>query len=265
MCKRIVLVAAVLFAACGTEHSSPPASPDQPSGPGPTASPGTGVPLPGLHADTTRAKVIVRRNGVQQVQAYDDNGDPIPGQFYDLFTELFRYVKNIDNPLASGQTIQIPYGNDYTIEVVEFGVEVNGVRPILADSTSALFNVNGTTTVNPVYPPRTFQPTMVLSPVYVGLDAPFNVYTVTVAGPSYPLSTRANSWSVLCGGAAPLVVRGSTLTFPAPSSDAGFDCIGTFHLDSALNTVSGETATYYSLAVTQAVTPIPSGTVGLPP
>lgn len=265
MCKRIVLVAAVLLAACGTDHSSLPASPDQPSGPGPTASPGPGVPLPQMRADTTRAKVIVRRNGIEQVQAYDGNGDPIPGAFIDVLTEVFRYVKNIDNPLVSGQTIQVPYGNDFTIEVIEFGVEVNGVRPILADSTSALFNVNGATTVIPAYTPRTFQPTMALSPVYVGLDAPFNVYTVTVAGPSFPLSTRANSWSVLCGGAAPLVVRGSTLTFQAPSSDAGFNCIGTFHLDTALNIVSSETATYYSLTQTQAVTPIPSGTVGLPP
>jgi len=253
MCKRIVLVAAVLLAACGTDTSKQ-AGPDQPSTPGPAGPTDTTVPLTGLRAaGAAVGKVIVRRSLVLLQQPVLDENNAPTGEFVDVTVEVFRYITNID---AATTSIQIPHGTGYTVEVIEASAaNLAGVRTILAYYKSGLFDVPATTA--PAIPEVPFTAALHFPTIYVGLGAPYNTYAVSVER-SYPLT---GNWSLTCGGASG-TVRGTTVTFDAPTSTT-LACEALFHLDRSL-LVAGEAVNSWEVAVPSTPTVEPSGTVTIP-
>jgi hypothetical protein len=265
MWKRFVVVAAVLAVGCGTSNEggdatgagTPPASGDE----------GGGVGVPNLAAGTAMAKVIARRIDTVTVTSpvVDGDGNPVLNpdgtpqtQTSTVSTEVFRYVTNVAAPAT---TVMIPDGSHYTIDVIAAGpsaaVGTRNVRTVLEQWRATDVTVGGgsTITFTPVTAPAT-----TFSPIYVGLGAPYDNFTVT-AGLVFPFN---GAWAMSCGGTAG-VVAGNRATFAAPTTNpAGgtIACEARFHVGGTLM-VAGEVADW-EWPVPLTATPVPSTMVGLP-
>jgi hypothetical protein len=270
MWKHVVVVAAVLAVGCGTGSEgagdatgagTPPASGND----------GGGVGVPNLAAGTAMAKVIARRIDTVTITSpvVDGDGNPVLNpdgtpqtQTSTVSTEVFRYVTNVAAPAT---TVMIPEGSHYTIDVIAggpvatvgTGTAARNVRTVLEQwrATDVTVGPGSGFSFSPVTAPAT-----TFSPIYVGLGAPYNTFTVT-AGLSFPFN---GTWAISCGG-TPGTVAGNRATIAAPATNpAGgtIACDASFHVASSLM-VTGE-AVDWSWPVALTATPVPSTMVTLP-
>jgi hypothetical protein len=265
MWKHLVVVAAVLAVGCGTGSEGGDASGT--STPPASGGDGGGFPVPHLVAGTDAAKVIARRMDTvtTTVGVYDDDGNPVLNPdgtqqtvTVTTYTEVFRYVTNIP---ASATSVLIPDGANYTIDVVAAGpaaivgtgTSAHSARRVLEHYRAEAVTVGpgSTFTFSTVTAPAT-----TFSPVYVGLAAPYDRFTVT-AGLAFPLT----GWTMACEGAAG-TMAGSRAVFPAPAANGTIDCEARFSLPASL-AVTGEVDAW-EWPVALSVTPTPSTPVVLP-
>jgi hypothetical protein len=290
MKKYIVLVAAVVLAACGTESGSS-AKPSDPGDNPPGGVPG-GVPTAVLVPGSTSGRVIVRRSDQVSIPVFAGE-DMVScqttacgtGEFCETvngaptcvthgYAEVFKYVAAVT---PSQTTVNVPYGTGLTVEVISFGVDPSdptqpapGVigyqkSPVFTFATSptgdvitvtdppgGAFVYSGSKAADPTIPTW---PTM-----YVGIGSPYDRYTVAplVGAPWAP-----SNWTLTCGGAAPIAGKA---TFLAPTSTTAVTCRGTFYLPSTFLLATDLPAAWPRFVTfTDPNSPIATGGVGLPP
>jgi hypothetical protein len=290
MCKRLVLVVAMLLGACGTESTSPAGSGDSnpPAGPGGGAAP----VAPLLDATiTTNVKVVLKTTRLVDVPVtiYDGATDSsvgvpctadaqcaaFPGatckNLACTTTASVNSILYVRNFARAAATISVPCdGRLYTAEVYGAGTPAPGGPFAITEShISAPFTML-TTCATPAVDWTSVTPTnpsFIFPTIYAGLGAPYDTYNVQVQDLAYPWSR--DHWSLTYGGqdtiGHPTRYSGASATFDSPASTATLNFTGLFHLHSSL-LVGDDTATSWELKVAPlpGQTPFGSGSVPLP-
>jgi len=259
MYKSIVLVTAVLIAACGTGSSGSNPSTDQGGGNLPGAGPNVPtIPVGALQtlpADINEVKVVL--NTTQTVYSFVCSG-------FDSDGACIPVACSGTNPCAAGQTCsptneclspnEVPtilYVKNLTAPPYDFPVPCDGrgyiaevyvtTTPTASAGARALVewyvspkftmpNTTGVTCTPPaiVWPAQDLGAPVVhnpLTPVYVaGFDPKFSTFPLTLTGLSSPWATNGGTgWTVTYGGqVGATTYNGATATMPAPpASSAG--------------------------------------------
>jgi hypothetical protein len=280
MCKRIVLVAAVLFAACGTEPSSQtnPGGTDQPTGPKISQVPGRA-----LGVASFEMKVALRVTTALYTQVtYNPSGDgetfePLPcavgcatGQVchenfcsVQSFKNVDFYAKNIPVPTpANPPPFPVPCdGRLYSALIIgAFPEAAGGPYQIQEAFASTPFTVDANCNVSGLaWAPATL-PDAIFPPIYAGLGAPFDTYTVRFSGLVNPWSSDNWRLTYVDGTNTVSPTRGGV--FNSPTTGATLNFTGVYYLHSSLF-VAGDTATSWYLTLPRSVTP--TATVGVTP
>lgn len=270
---RIALPAAILVACGGVESKAP----SNPAGAGEA---GGQAPITALKASTTQVKVVTKTTKVVSVEVEDDSGGRVSCtsdaacSSYDRATcqngyctmavpiyGVF-YILNFNK--GDRSNIPLPCdGNAYTVEVYG-AANLDGIQnniqevwvsgeivPPVSDTACTIPETGWTAVASPSFSFPT---------IYVGLPAPYDMYTVGIEGLRYPWTSR--SWSSACAGASPVSTTATSATFNSPTSPGTFTCQGLFSLDtSALK--SGE-APWIFAYTSPAQRPVPSGGGGFP-
>lgn len=286
MCKRIVLVAAVLFAACGTEHSSQtnPGGTDQATGPKISQVPGRAL---GVASHEMKVALRVTTAIFTQVTT-NPSGDgetfePVActtdagcgtGQVchqnfcsVESFSNVIFYVKNIPVPNpANPPTFPVPCdGRLYT--AVLFGAfpeeatgpntgpyqiqEVHATTPFTVDANCVVSGL--------AWAPATL-PAAIVPPIYAGLGAPFDTFTVRFGDLVNPWANDNWRLTYVDGTNTVSPTRGGV--FPSPATAGVLNFTGVYFLHPTL-LVAGETATFWNLTLPFSVTP--TAVVGVTP
>ena len=278
MCKRIVLVAAVLLAACGTEQSSQTNSggTDQPTGPKIGQVPGKA-----LGSASNEMKVALRVTTALYAQVTTNpSGDgetflPVAcattagcgaGEVchqnfcsIESFSNLIFYVKNIAVPTpANPPTFPVPCdGRLYTAVLIG---ATAGTHEIQEAHATTPFTVAADCSVTGLaWAPATI-PAPIFPPIYAGLGAPFDTFTVRFSGLVNPWANDNWRLTYVDGTNTISPTRGGV--FPSPATSATLNFTGVYFLHSTL-LLAGETATSWSLTLPYTVTP--TATVGVTP
>jgi hypothetical protein len=279
--RRLAVVGAVLLAACGSQSESQP-GPEGPDGPA-----GGAVPLAELLAGTSYVKVVLKTTEVVRtpVTVYDGGTDTFSNipctadaqctavqagtSCYGglcvstSYADTVFYARNLAPTPSS--TIVVPCdGRTYTAEVYGAGAPpaAGSPRPITESHVTAPFVMpvgcaGAAVTWRAGLPAL---PALDVPPIYVGLGAPFDTFTVRVASLAYPWS--GEGWTLTHGGQAqPTAYAGPTATFAAPSTTAPLTFTGRFRLHRSV-AVAEDAATPWELTVSAPATPI--ATAGLP-
>jgi hypothetical protein len=175
-------------------------------------------------------------------------------------TSIF-YVKNFD-PVTSETTFRVPCdGNEYAVET--YGAAQAGKDAIVTEVYTASVNLASDCSVTTA-PAWNRTPDTALArftfpdAIYVGLDEPYDRYTLTVAHASYPWSP--NDWTLTCDGSAPFL--GKT-TFHAPALSTNppplVTCTGVYPMDRSIR-LPDEPAWFWRYTESKA----PTNTGGLP-
>lgn len=294
MFKRIALVAAVLLAACGTEKAPQ-------AGDGNPADPGTGgggsVPVASLQANTSTVKVVLKtaRAVYTPITRYD-------GALDDFFpvtcTPATEATDCADYPGAVCQNNQcalityvpaIFYVRNFTVPATGFSVPCDGrtytaeVYGGSAGVTAGTFDITEAHVSAPFIMPAgcaapalswtsalpagvsTLLPSYTFPPIYVGLGAPFNTFSVAVSGLRYPWSGA--DWTLTYAGppvVSPTTYAGGIATFAVPATIDPITFTGLFRLDWSL-LLAGESNTSWTVTrVSAPQTPVQAGPVDLP-
>ena len=261
MCKRIVLVAAVLFAACGTgsNSSNSPTGPDgsNPPGFGPNA---PTIPIGALvTSNPTIAEVKVVLNTTQTVwttvcSGIDGNGECIPATcnpgvcpgtsvcsptnecISSTEVPAILYVKNLPNSLTSNYGFPVPCdGKNYIAEVYVTTTLTANAGPRTLDewyiSNSFTMPTTTSATCSPptvVWSPRNSgNPTLFFppTPIYAGLGPPYDTFLVQAANLKTPWATSGGTgWTLSYIGQplAPATTYGlASARLAAPTSSTG--------------------------------------------
>jgi hypothetical protein len=281
MCKRIVLVTALLVAACGT-GTSEQASPNQePSDLG-----GGTIGVGALLSDTTLVKVVVKTTQLVDVAivVYDGATDTsnvvpctsdaqcaaFPGAACkssqcattSSISSIF-YVNNfVPTPTS---TFRIPCdGKLYTAEIYGGKPGPAGGQLVNEAHISAPFAVPANCALPTVTWTPAVKPSFTFPTIYAGFGPPYDTYSVQVNGLAYPWAR--SGWSVTSGQPAvgPTAYGAASATFASPGAGATapISYTGLFHLDGSM-LLRTETAASWELQVTQ-TGPAPMGTGGVP-
>jgi hypothetical protein len=286
MKRYLVLVAAVVLAACGSESKQ--GTSDGNGGP----HVGT-VPVTNLVDATTSVKVVLKTTQLVDTpitvyNADTDDFSVVPCTVDATCTALnagaackvglcqttapvskIFYVKNLPRSAAA---MSVPCdGGVYTAEVYGAGNAAAGLPlPITEMHISAPFTMPTSCVVptldwNSVAPPR---PTYVFPLIYAGLASlgtQFETFTVSVNNLTYPWSR--DNWSLTHSGQDTVLhatkISGAAATFTSPTTTAPLSFTGNFHLNSSL-LVTGETATSWELVVLSTTDQVPVGSVAVP-
>jgi hypothetical protein len=168
-------------------------------------------------------------------------------------TVLF-YVENV---AVQGGAISFPVPCDGGSYLAELYSAASGAI-LDAKKTATPLSFDATCSGSgPVWIDQT-KPALALPPIYAGLPAPQDRYTVDVQGVDYPWSSTS---ALTCNGASPISHSDSGATFAAPAAGtASVACTATFQLDRSILT-SAELAAPWTLQVQGTAAVIGSTTV----
>ena len=281
MCKRIVLVAAVLFAACGTEHSSQtnPGGTDQATGPKISQVPGRAL------VASTEMKVALRVTTAiftqvttnpsgdgetfEPVACTTDAGCGTGEVCHQNFCSVQSlrnvdfYVKNflVPNP-ASPPPFPVPCdGRLYSAVLIGAAPQApGGPYDIQELHATTPFTVAADCSVSGLAWTAGTGPVPNFPPIYAGLGAPFDTYTVRFSGLVNPWAN--DNWRLTYVDGANTISPTRGGVFPSPATGGALNFTGVYFLHPTL-LVAGETATSWSLTLPYTVTP--TATVGVTP
>ena len=180
-----------------------------------------------------------------------------------ITTRSIFYVKNFD-PLTSTSTFRVPCdGAEYSVEA--YGAEKGTSNLIREVSTTSVTLDANCDFAEPTWnaTPAAELPTFAFPEnIYLGLDAPYDRYTLTPSAVAYPWSGSGATFT--CDGALP--ISGKT-TFRAPAPSAAnpppeISCAGVSVLHPSI-VGSGEPA--WEWVARGSKTPTNTGGVGFPP